>query len=284
MGGYYRRDYKADKKDMKLAAVYNTWNDWDLLNLSIKNILPVVDWVIVVSSFKSNYGEADIIPPILIENPKVFYDTYEPPFHVAMHSETAKRNYGLDLARKSGATHYISMDADEFYDQQEFKKSCQAFRENDSLAGFVCKSRVYFSRPDLTIGMDTTLVPFVHKITPALRHEFNKNYPFAWKGRQILIDPTRSFNIDSGVEMSPIIMEHMSWVRKDMEAYKRKIRNSTARANLERSNILQDLVNAKEGYFCHFYQKQLVRVPNRFNIPYGDLSNEDIQPVETGNA
>lgn len=257
-----------------------------LLNESINNIRPVVDMVIVVYSNKSNYGEMDEWPTCRVthEDPRVTFHNYETTLNHPMHAETEKRNYGLSLARSSGATHYLCMDSDEFYDQEEFKENILAFRKNDSLTGLVCKSRVYFSRPTLTIGMDTTLVPFIHKITPALRHEFNRQYPFAWEGRNIRIDPTRSFNINSGVEMSPIIMEHFSWVRKDMEAYKRKIRNSTARANLELSNILQDLVNAKEGYFCQFYQKHLVRVPNRFNIPYGELLDEDIQPRTSTDA
>lgn len=271
---------------MKLAAVYNTWNDWELLLSSVKNISPVVDGVIIVYSRFSNYGEEDLtrITEIGPWPDNVQLVSFDPKLAQAMHNETQKRNYGLNVARSEGYTHYLCMDSDEFYDQEEFKEAIEVFRANASLAGLVCKSRVYFSRPDLTIGMDTTLVPFIHKITPTLRHEFNRNYPFAWKGRQILIDPTRSFNINSGVEMTTIIMEHYSWVRKDMEAYKRKIRNSTARANLEHSNILQDLVNAKEGYFCQFYQKPLVRVPNRFNIPYGELSDENLQPDAPADA
>lgn len=272
---------------MKLAAVYNTWNDWDLLEASVNNIAPLVEIVHIVFSMKSNYGEADhyghtgryatVFPG------NVTLTHYEPTLNHPIHAETSKRNFGLDLARQSGATHYLCMDSDEFYDQEEFKENIMAFRKNENLAGLVCKSRVYFSKPNLTIGLDTTLVPFIHKITPTLRHEFNRRYPFAWEGRSIRIDPTRSFNIDSGVEMSTIVMEHFSWVRKDMEAYKRKIRNSTARANLEQSNILHDLVNAKEGYFCQFYQKHLVRVPNRFNIPHGELPNEDLQSLASAN-
>jgi len=247
-----------------------------LLDCAVRNITPVVDFVIVVASETSNYGELSPIP----NRWKHDVIIYEPTLSRAMHCETNKRNFGLEMARKAGATHYLSLDADELYDQEEFKKECQKFREIDSLAGLVCQTRVYFSRPDLTIGMDTTLVPFIHKITTTLKHEFNRNYPFAWDKLQIRIDPTRSFNINSGVEMSPIIMEHQSWVRKDLEAYKRKIRNSTARANLERSTILQDLANAKEGYFCEFYQKRLVRVPNRFNIPFnGGSLDENIQSL-----
>lgn len=268
---------------MKIAAVYNTWGDWMLLNESIQNILPVVDMVLVIHSNKSNYGEMDEWPACRVthEDPRVTFHNYEPVLNHPMHSETAKRNYGLNLARLSGATHYLSMDADEFYDQGEFKKACQAFQENDSLAGLVCNSRVYFSRPDLTIGMDTTLVPFVHKITPDLKHEFNRKYPYAWEGRNIRIDPTRSFNINSGVEMAPIIMEHFSHVRSDM---RRKIRNSTARAALEKSTILEDYANAKAGYFCKFYQKTLIQVENKFNIP--DIVDTSLRPrkSELGSA
>jgi len=56
----------------------------------------------------------------------------------------------------------------------------------------------------------------------------------------------------------------MSWVRKDV---KKKIRNSTARQNIERSSIVRDYTNAKEGYFCEFYGKTLERSPNVFGLP-----------------
>lgn len=258
---------------MKLAACYNTWGDWELLNISANHIATMVDYVIIINSLTSNYGESDQHGELAMWGYNrtwpinVIFVQYQPDGMTVMDRETDKRNYGLGLARYIGCTHYISCDADELYNHDEFLMEKQRFIDDPNLQGLVCASRVYFGSPELTIGLDTTLVPFIHKITPTLKHEFNLNYPFAWKGRQILIDPTRSFNINSGVEMTPIIMEHYSWVRKDMEAYKRKIRNSTARANLERSNILQDLVNAKEGYLCQFYQKHLVRVPNRFNIP-----------------
>lgn len=272
---------------MELAVCYNTWSDWDLLKASVNNISPVVDRVIIVYSKISNYGEVDKTQ--VTETGKwpdnVQFVSFEPKAAIqSMENETLKRNYGLSIARAEGYTHYLCMDSDEFYDQEEFKEAIQALGKTESIAGLVCKSRVYFSKPDLTIGLDTTLVPFVHKITPTLKHDFNRRYPFAWEGRNIRIDPTRSFNINEGVEACPIIMEHASWVRKDLESYKRKIRNSTARPVLDRSNILQDLVNAKEGYFCQFYQKPLVRVPNRFNIPYGELSNEDLQSLAPANT
>ena len=65
-----------------------------------------------------------------------------------------------------------------------------------------------------------------------------------------------------------ITMHHYSWLRKD---YGKKIRNSTARANIEKSTIVQDLRLAKDGYFCNFYGKKLYTVENRFNLPEYDV-------------
>lgn len=267
---------------IRLVAIYNVWDDWDLLELSIKNIGPLVDGVFVIYSLKSNYGEDG--------DPYSFWNTYrmgpelainvnsylrEPILHHPLHAETDKRNYGLEKARELGYTHFITMDADEFYDPAEFQAAKDQFHVKPDLQGLVVESQVYFKSPTLTIGKDITLVPHIHKLTPTIRHEFNKNYPFAWSGKQIRIDPTRSLNINSGVEMFDCILHHYSWCRKD---YAKKIRNSTAKANLERSTIVRDLEHAKEGYFCQFYQKPLVRVPNRFGIPeYGELVDNDLQ-------
>jgi hypothetical protein len=253
---------------MKLCAIYNVWDDWDLLQFSIDNIFQLVDGVIVVYSRKSNYGE--LSDPKNISFPgNVELFQREPINAHASHSETDKRNYGLRIAREQGYTHFISIDADEFYEPEEFYKA-KVYIEKFGSDGLVVESFVYFKSPTLTIGKDITLVPHIHRLTPTIKHEFNKQYPFAWSGKQIRIDPTRSFNINSGIEMFACPMHHMSWVRKD---YEKKIRNSTARANLQRSTIMQDLLNAKDGYFCQFYGKPLVRVPNRFGIPEYGVDN-----------
>ena len=246
---------------MKLAAIFNVWSDWGMLKYSVANIRSLVDGVIIIGSETSNYGEISPIPQEW-RNHELYIK--EPALAHPMHAETSKRNHGLAIAKEQGYTHFLTMDADEFYAPVDFLTEKQRFIDNPNLAGLVCGSRVYFGSPKLTIGMDTTRVPFIHKITPDLQHTFNRRYPFAWEGRDIRIDPTRSFNINEGVSWSNIVMEHYSWVRKD---YPKKIRNSTARMNLERSTILQDLAECREGYFCQFYQKPLSRATVDFGIP-----------------
>jgi len=262
VGSYNGRNTTVNKEALKTCAIFCVWDDWDLLKYSVANIRPVVDGIIIVGSNYSNYLELSAIPP---EWHTTELYIKEPVIPHVMHAETEKRNYGLSIAREQGYTHFVMMDADEFYSPIDFLTEKKRFIDNPDLAGLVCGSRVYFGRPDLTIGMDTTRVPFIHKITPDLKHEFNRRYPFAWvNGRDIRIDPTRSFNINQGIEWSDIVMHHYSWCRKDPV---KKIRNSTARANLERSTILQDLSEAKPGHFCQFYQKPLSRATVDFGIP-----------------
>lgn len=251
---------------MKLAAIFCVWHDWDMLTYAVDNIRPVVDRVIIVGSEYSNYGDKSEIPPWFVNYELIRFEPTEglPP----MINETDKRNMGLNFARMEGYTHFIMLDADEFYDRKQFTIEKQRLIDNPDLAGLVCASRVYFKSPSLTVGLDTTRVPFIHKITPTLKHTFNSLYPFAWEGKNIRIDPTRSLNINSGVEWSPIIMEHYSWCRKDIEI---KIRNSTARANIERSTFRKDFALAKEGYFVEYYGKTLIRASVDFNIPEFDV-------------
>lgn len=255
---------------MKLCAIYNVWGDWDLLLHSVENISPHVDGIIVIASSMSNYGEESKIPSSWWRVMDINLFIREPIGNNPLQSETDKRNFGLDTAKELGYTHFITMDADEFYHPEDIERGKQMFHEEPNLKGIVVSSQVYFKSPTLTIGLDTTRVPFIHKITPELQHEFNRKYPFAWDGiRDIRIDPTRSLNINDGVKFVPeIVMHHYSYVRKD---YEKKIRNSTARANIEKSTIREDLLLAKEGYFCKFYGKILHTVPNYFNLPDYDV-------------
>lgn len=254
---------------MRLCLIYNVWADWDWLEISLKHMRPLADGVIIVGSTRSNHGEYFPIPEKFKTQE---LHVREPRFNVPLHSETDKRNYGLEIAKKEGYTHFLAMDSDEFYKPDEFIKIKNMFH----VEGVVCPCVTYFKSPTLTIGRDYTLVPHIHKLTPGIKHEFNKRYPFAWDSGGIKIDPTRSLNINSGVIYSDEIeLHHYSWVRSD---YQRKIRNSTARNNLEKSSILHDLLTAKEGEFCKFYQKTLRTAEDYFNL--NELLDKNLLPME----
>jgi hypothetical protein len=250
---------------MRLASIIIVWDDYELLNLAADNMSPVVDQVIIIYSHRSNYGEVSIPPAYAFPGYALSFQ-WEPDLkRQPVDNERAKRNFGLQKARELGFTHFILSDSDEFYDQNEFVDEALRFHVEPDLQGLVCATQVYFRSPTLTIGLDVTLVPFIHKLTPIIQHKFNAQYPYAFERSGIRIDPTRQLNINSGVKWSPIVMQHMSYIRKDL---KKKIRNSTARANIERSTtLIDDYKNAKPGAICRFYNATLKRVPNKFNIP-----------------
>lgn len=262
----------------KTAAIINFWDGGELLPYAVRNWFKCVDRVIIVFSDRSNYGETLNNTEFLNSPDFKNCDIYrcEPISLQPADNERRRRNFGIDKARELGVTHFVMADVDEFYDPDEFKTELKRF-ENPNLKGLVCACQTYFAKPTLTIGIDqNTRVTFIHKLLPGLRFTWNKGFPFAWDNG-IKIDPTRQLNINDGVEWSNIVMHHYSWVRKD---YQLKIRNSTARPNIEKQNIWEEIRTAKEGYFCFFYQKHLTTAPNRFNLPvYGEILDENIRVV-----
>lgn len=255
---------------MKLAAIYNVWDDFYLLQHSIDNIRPLVECVIVVFSKRSNFGEISeeidgSAHKFTVTDVPIFFVQKEPDLtKKPPENERSKRNTGIQWAKDYGCTHFLMMDADEFYESEPFLKEKDRFLKNPDLAGLVCGLKCYFKSPTLCVE-DKTLVPFIHKLTPEICATWNHRYPFAFEGpkKEIRIDPTRQLNINSGVEWSDIMMHHYSWIRND---YEKKIRNSTARANIEKSTILKDLLHAKPGYFCEFYGKTLEPCSDLFNL------------------
>lgn len=249
---------------MKLCAIFIVWDDHEILRYAIESISRQVEGVIVVASQESNTGEFSAIPEDFYENPyfDLFIknpDTSKP----ARENETAKRNFGLDKAREIGYTHFIMLDADEFY--PNFYHELKRFEDNHDLLGLVCESVLYFKSPTLCFD-DVTRVPFIHRLTSGLRFEKNYEYPFSTdRDYHPAIDPTRTMNITQGVEMSTVKMHHMSYVRRDI---KKKIRNSAGIRVKQFSHLLlDDYRHAKAGYRMSFYNKMLREVKNEFCLP-----------------
>lgn len=247
---------------MNLCLIYTVWDDFDWLRHSLRIMRPLVDGVIIVASEYSNYKEHSPIPEDF-KIPELVIR--EPFFNHPLNCETDKRNFGLQLAKQRGFTHFLTLDCDELYEEEAFLKAKQRFIDEPDLQGLVCRTQVYFKSPKLTLGFDHTLVPFIHRLNPLIKHEFNKRYPYAWDHGHLHIDPSRSLNINSGVKMDEAIMHHYSWVRTD---YEKKIRNSTARNNiLQDKTLLNSLLQAKEGDYIEFYRKRLARATVDFGIP-----------------
>lgn len=244
---------------MKIAAIYNVFDGEELLMPSISHVVDHVDMVIIVWQKISNFGEVYDPRPTDGFDPewgdKIIPIFYEPDLQFGgSFNEKTKRNLGISVARAHGATHFLHMDCDEFY--QDFGAAKQIY-ENSGAAGSVCKMFTYFKEPTLRLeNPDNYWVPFIHKMrddTIAGRD----SYPF-------YVDPTRRINETDVVEL-PVMMHHFSWVRKDFD---RKARNSTARRHIEKTTLVLDAKdpNVKEGTYLPHYCQNLIRVPDLFNL------------------
>jgi hypothetical protein len=245
---------------MKLTAIVILWDGAEFLPYLIPNLQQQADDIIVVYSIRSNFGER-----LAYDLPKFYKTKYincEPSQGGAHTNETRKRNYGLRAAIHGGATHILMCDVDEFYKTEEFNTEKERIYSS-GINGLVCGLKCFFGSPELTVEGDKTLVAFIQKVTPRMEFGAFKHYPFSYDQFGPRIDPTRRLNVKAGIEWSNILMYHYSWVRKDIDL---KIRNSSARVNLMKSSVRQDYFNAKEGYFCRYYQKELTWHENIFNI------------------
>jgi hypothetical protein len=249
---------------MRLAAVFNVWVDCiELLPYAVENIRPVVDEIILVWSRKSNRGqiaEYELPPNCTLVN-------FEPVSKDAQVNECMKRNAGLEAVKTLNFTHFIMLDCDEFYDQNEFAKEKKYIRET-GVIGTVCRIKTYFKSPTLTIGYDHTLVPFIHSVRRDLHYKLKfSKYPYAYDHSGTAhIDPTRRLNMTYGVKLiESVTMHHYSWVRKDFSL---KMGNSSANFKTARTDMItNDLKNAAPGYFCQMYQRTLTQCENQFNLP-----------------
>lgn len=226
---------------MKLAAIYNVFDGEELLEGSVKSVQKDVDVFIFVVSTVGQSGEEYLgglkaVMQLELKDKIVIEDNRK---------ELDKRNHGLQCAREHGCTHFILMDCDEYWqglDRSQIDTAHRLF--------------TYFKEP--TLQLDPPEDYFVPGICTMRNNtkvgSFNCGF---WS------DPTRRPNhkLTEGSSW----MHHFSYVRKDIE---RKIRNSSARVNIERKKqeLLVDLENASPGYTVKFYQKSCKLVLNLFDI------------------
>lgn len=241
---------------MKLAAIINLWDGAELLNGAIDRIKDDVDLIIIVYQNISNYGE-EYYPLHDIEIPKGNWIgiEYRPAVgNGGFFNEKYKRNIGLDVARKNHCTHFLFLDTDEYY--ENFNRAKQEYIASGA-DGSVCRLFSYFKLPTLRFEReDNYFVPFIHKIHDNTIAAAG-TYPY-------YVDPTRKVNTND-VALLNERMHHFTWVRKDIE---RKARNSSAKANIEKSQLLKDYHDPeiKAGSYVNDFRQNLIEVENIFNI------------------
>lgn len=217
---------------MKLGVSYNAFDDSiELLEDSIKYIRDTVDFVSVVYQKISNYGakgSEDTIHLLKdLQERKLIDQCYlfEPDLNLGKINEVNKRNYGLHVCKEEKCTHFMTMDCDEYYIPEQFKRAFELFIEGDYDSS-ACQMQTYwkekwrykFAKPE------SYYVSLFFKVSDHLR------FIYGLSGFGPLVDPSRRSKPGrlKKYTRDEIEMHHMSYVRDDIRS---KFMNSSAQGN-----------------------------------------------------
>lgn len=224
---------------MKLGCSYNLFDGEELLRDSVLSVRKSVDYIGVVYQTISNHGN-ECSPGLLdllfeMREERLIDDLihYDPNLSQGPHyNELAKRNIGLQKSREHDCTHHISMDADEFYDHDEFEK-LKVLTEELGLDSSACSLFTYYKN-------NYTVLDPIEKYYVSLIFRIRDGVDYNIASFPELVDPTRrqepgTFKLFS---QDHIMMHHFSYVRNDI---KKKLINSSARQNIT-DGVIEDVV------------------------------------------
>ena len=217
---------------MKLGVSYNVFDGEELLEGSIKSIKNSVDFISVVYQTTSNLGNkcSDDLIHILndLKERKLIDELflYEPLSVNPHQNETNKRQIGLDLSKKNECTHHMSMDTDEYYDDNKLGAVKEIIQREDFDSSY-CQMLTYYKSWEYRLEPpEDYYVPLIYKINKDTNFMLGSPSP-------VLVDPTRRVsNIKKPLILNrnQIEMHHGSYIRNDI---KKKLENSSASVNFK---------------------------------------------------
>ena len=242
---------------MKLAVGYVVFDGLETLEASIRSIRECVD-IVIVSYQTISWGGTQCSPlllptlerlkengliDIIMEFTKFVPSSLAKPDDVirAKKYECDKRQTCLEKALELGATHYTSMDADEFYIKEQFEEAKRQIIQDKLQATAV--RYINYLTPTLHQGYSRFKVPFIYEIGSKSRHH---SVQFMFSD----VDPTRGITDDSYTrsrvfERDLITMHHMEMVREDLLGkYQASSRYFRKREDLP--TLAEDIAHAKK--------------------------------------
>jgi len=211
---------------MRVSASYNYFNGDEHFPASLRAVRGGIEHISVVWQEVSNAGEpitdtaratleeaeaAGLIDEVILYVPDLALPRAR--------NERRKRRLGLEAARAAAASHFLTLDTDEFYRGAELAAARAQIAEHGwrstSVASFLHIQRPVWRAPD------TTRCCFITEIHPETRigvQEFPSPH----------VDPTRRMTAraDTHHHFLPdvVAMYHMNLVRRDLD---QKLRNSS---------------------------------------------------------
>lgn len=225
-------------KIKSLAITINAFDASELLEQLITEIRDQVDEVNAIWQEKSYCGNPmareDINELNRLKEMGLIDDLIEfkPDFSkFERKQECDKRNMGIELMKQRGHSHVISMDADEFYDADQFREAKRQINANGWPITYCTYINYYKDFQHYLVYPFKPYVPFIHSTY------FKYTYQGPAPGPT---DPTRRIYNPSnlGTHIFPdnvIRMGHASWIRKDI---RKKMVNWSAKKHFD-DNLIE---------------------------------------------
>lgn len=225
----YAKLFALQYKSTKWGVSYSVFDGLELLEHSIESIRNSCNYINVVYSDISWYGNKtneDILSILKDLQERNLIDEiiyYKPDLALlAVENERNKRNLGLRFAKKAKIDYFMTMDADEFYLQNEVEIAKRYILKNNITHSF-CNIVNYSILPTHRFLRTPSFVQFFSKLKRNSILETNKKII-------TIIDPTRQLNHYWGGAkyffLPQVEMHHMTIIRKNLLV---KFKNSTAR-------------------------------------------------------
>lgn len=214
---------------MKLYACITIFDGLELLEKAVDNIRPFVDGFVICWQSISNKGnESKVIGDYLkpyVNDSDVLLVKYHTDLSLnPKENERRKHQLMIDKARGMGATHFIMMATDHFYDPQELLWAKREMEHGDLDTSFSLMY-TYYKKPEWQLTPpETYYMPFICKLHPHTKIERVKGYP-------VFVDPSVQLNTIGNhilFSSSRVMLHHYSMVRAGVESIEEKFRNAAS--------------------------------------------------------
>jgi hypothetical protein len=224
---------------MILSASINLFDGEELLDAKLRALRSEIDHISIVYQTRSYAGNP--CSPVLLEildyllkqglvDELLEYQFEPDPFANPQIFEADKRTRGLELAQKFGATHFITMDADEFILPEAMAYAKQQVIEHDYDAT-ACKLIDYWISPRYQVrGLaqawgDYLYVPLIYKIRPGVAFTVEKIHEHYF----CIADTTRKLPTQNSHRFDDnVIMHHMTTIRAQRVGLASKYKNRSS--------------------------------------------------------
>ena len=252
-------------QNMRLGVAYNFFNAEEHLLASLRSVRNAVDFIVIVYQKVSNSGDIwtdeayMALEAAMSLNLADMAIEYTPDASLSRQgNELKKRKLGLANCRAAKCSHFLSMDADEFYRHSELEES-KAIILRDRLSRTTVSSFFHLKRP-VYRSFDTTNVAFISKLDWLTRTGVSR-YPAP------MVDPTRTLGTFPGRHthfgFETVAMYHMNFVRKNFAS---KLRNT--------STTDQTFLNLVESRIDGWIYPNKFDFPNKGTFKMNFVENE----------